>query len=115
MRYFTALLALFLLALPAPLRAEDTVAPTFALTLREYNQVNPKQSDLYTRGSRLTKGRILDSQNRTLGDIEDIVVNNSGSIESLQTSLNACPAGGEAIWRLIIRRSIFFPSMADTA
>lgn len=95
MKFLTLFVTLILLVMPAaPLWAEEASDPTFALTLGEYNRVNPKQSNLYTRGSRLTGGRVFDAHDRTIGDLDDIIIDNSGNIKALQSSLNRLPHGG---------------------
>lgn len=96
MKFVLYLLASLVLTAPTTVLAGQ-VDPAFALTLGEYNKVNPKQSDLYQRGSRLIQGRILDSQGRTLGDIQDIVFDRSGSIQGLQSSLNRLVGGSAPI------------------
>lgn len=93
MKRYLLLRVLMLLAMPLSAHAVEG-DPSFALTLAEYNAVNPKQSDLFERGSRLTGGKVLDSQNKTIGDIRDIMIDEGGNIVAIDGALNRLKGGG---------------------
>lgn len=90
LKLFFTVIILFLMA-TTPVRAEMDAA--FSLTLAEYNAVNPKQSNLFERGSALAQGKILDSQNRSVGDIHDIMIDKNGTVVAVQTSLGRLGKG----------------------
>jgi sporulation protein YlmC with PRC-barrel domain len=83
----SVLLALMLmLALPA-LAASSTGSPEFnsnLLTVREFNKIKPLQNPEYERGTRVLERRVLDSKNKVVGSVDDIVLAPNGSIESLK-------------------------------
>lgn len=93
MKMLTRALIALLLLYTLPAAAQETGDANFALSLAEYNAVNPKQSDLYMRGSRVLDGRVFDAQNRVLGEVQDVVFDTGGNIVSIQADLSRISRG----------------------
>ncbi|MCD8496634.1 MAG: PRC-barrel domain-containing protein [Alphaproteobacteria bacterium] len=71
--------------------------PEFAFKLGEYNRVNPKQSELFTRASRVMSGDLYDANNKAVGDIDDVLIAREGNIYGVQTSLDRIIPGGPSL------------------
>jgi sporulation protein YlmC with PRC-barrel domain len=76
---------LIMLALPALAAAPGSSEfNSNLLTVREFNKIKPMQNPEYERGTRVLERRVLDSKNKVVGGVDDIVLAPNGSIESLK-------------------------------
>lgn len=76
---------LTVLALPA------LAAPEFSsnlLTVREYNTIQPLQNPDYERGEKILSRRVIDSKNKVVGKVDDVILAGNGSIESLKVDFD---------------------------
>ena len=87
---FAFLTALSFLSLPA-VAGSTTGTPAFnnqLLSVRQFNAIKPLQNPEYERGTRVLERRVLDSKNRVVGMVDDIILAPNGSIESLKVDFD---------------------------
>lgn len=72
--------------------AQDSTGFTPALEM--LNRVNPKQNDQFTRATRIVGNDIRDNKSRTVGEVQDIVIDKEGNIVSIRSDLDRLNFGG---------------------
>lgn len=85
-----AVMALFAIIIP-PVQAAG-LDPYYD-TLAEYNRIKPKQNPQWETANRTLKSKVHDNKNKVIGDLQDIVVSENGSIDSLNVDLNRLQLG----------------------
>lgn len=87
MKYFWifALIALFLFSSSDYAAAQDAGKPSAAFMeqLAQLNRMAPLQNPRYERARDILNRKILDSGNKTIGEVQDVVLDRSGNVESL--------------------------------
>jgi sporulation protein YlmC with PRC-barrel domain len=85
LRLFIATLFL-LIALPVNAQADDLSASV--QTVAEYNRIKPLQNPDYKQADDVLTRKLLDSKNRVIGEVQDIVITRNGSISSLKVEFD---------------------------
>ena len=62
-------------------------------TLAQYNSIAPKQNPQWEGADSTLKSKIQDNKNKVIGDLNNIIVNENGSIQSLEVNLNRIQLG----------------------
>ncbi len=57
-------------------------------TLNDYNKLQPLQNPQYERAEKILDRRILDSKNRVVGEVNDVIVGPNGSISALEVEFD---------------------------
>ena len=63
--------------------------------LSNLNRINPLQNPEYDRGSKILNRKIIDRKNKVVGRVEDIIVNENGTIASLKTDFDRLRLGND--------------------
>ncbi len=62
--------------------------------LTDLNRLKPLQNPRYVQAKHILKRRILDSHNKVVGDVEDVLINNTGEVFSIRTDFDRLRLGG---------------------
>lgn len=97
------ILILGLIILPVlsmPVRAEiqslDYIHAVSAIS--EANRYNPQRSQHHTSAEALMAERVMDSKNKVIGEVRDIILNQSGAIAMLNVDLNRMRVGAGPLY-----------------
>jgi sporulation protein YlmC with PRC-barrel domain len=107
MKIFTAILALCVIAFAAisPAVAQDTPEYFSALdTINRINKSKPQQRAGQDSVKEVIKGRILDSRNKVVGEIKDVILDRNGAISQLDVEFDRLRLGTD---RMTINYSQF--------
>jgi len=66
-------------------------------TLAQYNRIAPKQNPQWESASSTIKSSIQDSKNKVVGDLNNIIVSDNGSIQALEVNLNRIQLGSASL------------------
>jgi len=61
--------------------------------LSQLNRINPLQNPEYEQGRKVINRKIIDRKNKVVGRVEDIIVNQNGTIASIKTDLDRLRLG----------------------
>ena len=75
-----------------PVQAQDKAEPltvvTFQRALNDMNRLKPLQNPKYEKGTDILKRKIIDNENKVIGDVRDVLVNQDGAIIDLFVSFD---------------------------
>jgi len=63
--------------------------------LSELNRINPLQNPEFDRSDKILKRKIIDRKNKVVGRVDDIIVNQNGTIASLKTDFDRLRLGSD--------------------
>ncbi len=89
MRLLLCSALLCLLFIPQTYAQDNNIDPiTFQRTLSELNRAKPLQNSRYTSAEKLLKSRVVDSKNKVVGELEDVLITGSGEVTSILVSFD---------------------------
>jgi len=68
-------------------------ALVFRNKIADYNRLKPLQNPRYVRSSKILKRRVADSKNKVIGEVNDILFNQDGQVESLYVDFDRLNLG----------------------
>jgi sporulation protein YlmC with PRC-barrel domain len=102
-RFMNTILKTFALALVAlmvtqPVYAQDITYSRYLENLNEINRARPEQSPKFQPSKDILNDRILDTTNRVVGEVKDLLLTRSGSIENLNANFNRLKLGTDELY-----------------
>lgn len=94
----TAILLISGLVMAVPAHAQDITYLRYLENLNEINSYRPEQSAKHERSEEILNDRILDSTNRVVGEVKDVLLTRSGSIETLNADFNRLKLGTDELF-----------------
>lgn len=96
-RYFTLFIAgaLVLASALSISNAAAQSADNYLEVLKQLNKTNVIQSNQYRTTDELLRREIVDSKNKVVGELNDVIVNDNGSIASMQVNFNRLRLGSD--------------------
>lgn len=88
---FAVLVTLFFMTPSGAARAQDTGG--LFQNLNILNKSKPLQSPQYQHGANILKSRVLDSRNRVVGEVNDVVLTDKGGIQALNVEFDRLRLG----------------------
>lgn len=82
----TALLLIF--SMPYSAHAQSIEFSKTVQELRDMNRLDPRQSPQFKTSQDVMKGHILDRTRKTVGEVHDVILSESGSIDSLEVEFD---------------------------
>ncbi len=92
-RIFILFAALIILAAVPTTGQAQSAYNQYLESLSELNRIDPIQRSSYERADKILKRRILDNKNKVIGEVNDVILNSNGSIESLYVDFNRLRLG----------------------
>ncbi len=81
-----------------PAMAQDITYSRYLENLNQINKARPEQSPKFQASKDILNDRILDSTNRVVGEVKDLLLTRSGSIENLNANFNRLKLGTDDLY-----------------
>lgn len=85
--------AIFLAMLAFPSLASAQSLDPYYTRLSEYNRLQPRQNPSWNNLAQVQKNSIVDSKNKVIGNVNDILLGQNGAVETLNVDLNRLQLG----------------------
>lgn len=92
-RLIAIFIIVFSVLAPAAAFAQDSDYTGFMQRLARANRIQPMQNPEYKNGTDILNWRILDRTNKVVGEVNDMVLNDSGAIASVEVDFNRLRLG----------------------
>lgn len=98
-RILTCLMVLLGAAAPVPVFAGDAAAlAAFKTQMREMNKLDPAQNQAYLKPEQFFNYKIQDNTSRSIGKVDDLLINDTGRIETIVAEFNALTLRGQPVF-----------------
>lgn len=97
MRILTVLALLITCAIPQTTLAQDASFVRALDTINRVNRIRPEQSPRFERSKEIFSDRMIDSTNRVVGEVNDVIVDPNGAINMLDVEFNRLRLGTDKL------------------